>query len=307
MNNFSWKKYLAEVGKALGGGVPGAVVWILKHPMAGLITSAVGLAFALMYKEWRNNVVLSRYWAKRKDLVDTFGQFISGFETPAHIKELVLTYEVGLRPSQDKRRRDYKIRAAGDDVLLVKELRFGASGKKVPRYSTLDELDISVKPSKGDVFVVPTYEDKDGQIKAHVRFVPRITAGQHRRVTVLARWPGDWNDLRAAGVDTDCGYEAYASTDRLRIRIVMPPGINKDDFALIPLGKFDKVGTVKKTKDRDTGQWRVDWSISHPERDKYKYEVKCKRLSSVFERYKLAIKANFNRRRKQRLATQGAE
>jgi len=284
VNNWSWDNYVRALLACVGGGVPGGVWAIVRNPVVGLLATVGGFFLVFVYILWQQQLTFRRFWAEREELVYSFREFIRDLESHPVIKQVTLTYEVGLTARHDKRRREYVIKAETDEVLYVKELRFGAAGKKVPNYQTLSQLGVEVEVDQGKVYIVPTYEDDPGKIKAHVRFRPRIGTGEERRLRILSRWAGDWNDLRATGQDRNCGYETNLSIEDLCIVVLMPPGIHEREFTIERSSKFDSVGTLASNTDRATGRLYTVWHISNPSQDEYEYIVTCKSLRKVSKR-----------------------
>jgi len=290
VTEWTWRSYAKVLLQSLGGGIPGALVAIFQNPVSGLLATLGGVFCAFGFVVWDQQKQFRALYADRKELVFSFHEFVRDLETYPILKELSVTYEVGLSARRDRRRRDYLIAAGEKEIMFVKELRFGAVGDKVPSYSTLEQLGVRVSTDVGRVYVVPTFEQNSTQIIAHVRFTPPIKPGEERRLTVLLRWPGEWNDLRANRRATGCGYDVNLPIENLRIVISMPPGIRESDFELERASKFEETGTIESDYDPRTGRWSKIWHIPAPEKDNYEYSVVCGRLGRVRGRATVAMR-----------------
>ena len=216
------------------------------------------------------------------------------YKAPYHIKKCVFIYEVGLFARGDRRRREYSIEAYGDqeEKVVVKGLDFGAGGENVPGQSSLDDLHLTCKISKGEGSLIPREESDPHRQSAFLLFDPPIKPGETRDFTIEGQWEGEWNPLREEGADWGEVDFRHRTADNLEIVVVFPKGIRENDVTFERRAPHDKTGEVSPEYER--GQLHIIWKILRPKQTAYQFDVYCKKLSKRRIRLRLWIKSAFS-------------
>lgn len=271
--------------------VPGIIVSIYWNQDVGVPLAIAGLLLVSLYELLRKHHRYTRLKGFQTDLVNYFRAAVGDMISPkTPIRELTLTYIVGLTARSDAQRREYKIEVPSDGEAVVgKELLFGVSGANVPSALAYDSLRMAAELEDASKQVLPIpIQQSPGSVRVCIWFRPQVEPGQMRKLSIRARQRGAWNDLRAKGHDNDCSYTLTDCVQTLRIAIIPPPGLPSESLRLIPDPNLG--GTVDQYLDPVTKREGCVWTLENPtDARPLTYDVVCEPLGRFPRRLWLLI------------------